>query len=207
MDQQKTGALIARLRRSKKLTQAALGSRLGVTNKTVSRWETGRYLPDVETLRLLGSVLGVSMEELLAGETAPRPDTADAAVTPPAAEALDVGRQNSRQNTATPKNTTATEENAADTTPADERPPVPAPSPASFSLAERVRFWRRRWWRAHWPLAALGILGSLALLLAGIACRRPLLCAAAFALVFFGRLYLYNRRMAYIEAHAYGPRP
>ena len=41
MDQEKTGKFIARMRREKEMTQAQLGERLGVTNKTVSRWETG----------------------------------------------------------------------------------------------------------------------------------------------------------------------
>ena len=82
MDQIKTGKFIAGLRREKGITQEELGSRLGVTNKTVSRWENGNYMPDVETLRLLSKEFGVSMEELLDGERAgtqsapkePRPD-------------------------------------------------------------------------------------------------------------------------------------
>ena len=82
MDQIKTGKFIAGLSREKGITQEELGSRLGVTNKTVSRWENGNYMPDVETLRLLSKEFGVSMEELLDGERAgaqsapkePRPD-------------------------------------------------------------------------------------------------------------------------------------
>jgi len=67
MDQIKTGNFIAALRREKGLTQEALGAKLGVTNKTVSRWENGNYMPDVETLRLLSKEFGVSMEELIDG--------------------------------------------------------------------------------------------------------------------------------------------
>ena len=62
------GKFIASLRREKGLTQEALGQRLGVTNKTVSRWETGAYMPDIELLVPLGEILGVSVNELLAGE-------------------------------------------------------------------------------------------------------------------------------------------
>ncbi|MBR6656737.1 MAG: helix-turn-helix transcriptional regulator [Oscillospiraceae bacterium] len=68
MNQIKTGKLIAELRREKGYTQEELGKKLGVSNKTVSRWENGNYMPDIETLRLLGREFSVSMEELLDGE-------------------------------------------------------------------------------------------------------------------------------------------
>ena len=48
MDQIKIGSFITQLRRENSLTQEQLGERLGVTNKTVSRWETGTYMPDIE---------------------------------------------------------------------------------------------------------------------------------------------------------------
>ena len=68
MDQEKIGRFIAQLRREQRMTQEALGQELLVTNKTVSRWETGAYLPDLETLLLLSRLFQVSLEELLAGE-------------------------------------------------------------------------------------------------------------------------------------------
>lgn len=68
MDQAKIGKFLALLRREAGLTQEALGEKLGVTNKTVSRWETGSYLPDIETFCLLSQRFGVSINELLAGE-------------------------------------------------------------------------------------------------------------------------------------------
>lgn len=68
MDQVKVGKFIAECRRNKGLTQAALGERLRVSNKTVSRWENGNYMPDIEMLQLLAKEFGVSMEELLAGK-------------------------------------------------------------------------------------------------------------------------------------------
>ena len=70
MDQGKIGKFIASLRREAGLTQEMLGEKLGVTNKTVSRWETGSYLPDIETFSLLAHDLGVSINELLCGRTA-----------------------------------------------------------------------------------------------------------------------------------------
>lgn len=68
MDQEKTGKFICSVRRELGLTQEQLGERLGVTNKTVSRWETGKYMPDIDKLQELSNVLGVSIHELLAGE-------------------------------------------------------------------------------------------------------------------------------------------
>ena len=68
MDQVKVGKFIAQLRKEQGLTQEALGEKLGVTNKTVSRWENGNYMPDIELLVPLGEALGVSVNELLAGE-------------------------------------------------------------------------------------------------------------------------------------------
>ena len=68
MDQIKIGKFIAQLRKERGLTQEALGQKLGVTNKTVSRWENGNYMPDIELLVPLGEALGVNANELLAGE-------------------------------------------------------------------------------------------------------------------------------------------
>lgn len=68
MDQTKIGKFIAALRKEQGLTQAQLGEKLGVTNKTISRWENGNYMPDVEMLSLLSKEFGVSMNELISGE-------------------------------------------------------------------------------------------------------------------------------------------
>lgn len=68
MDTVKIGRFIAELRREKNLTQEELGERLGVTNKTVSRWENGNYMPNIEMLQLLSAEFGVSVNELLCGE-------------------------------------------------------------------------------------------------------------------------------------------
>lgn len=71
MDQAKTGRFLASLRRQAGWTQQALGERLGVTNKTVSRWERGNTMPDVEMLGLLAEIYAVTVEELLRGECLP----------------------------------------------------------------------------------------------------------------------------------------
>lgn len=68
MDMQKIGSFLAELRKEKNLTQDELGAQIGVTNKTISRWETGNYLPPVEMLQTLGDTYGVSINEILNGE-------------------------------------------------------------------------------------------------------------------------------------------
>ena len=68
MDLTKIGNFIAELRKKQKLTQEQLGEKLGVTNKTVSRWETGTYLPPAEALLAMSELFGVSINELLSGK-------------------------------------------------------------------------------------------------------------------------------------------
>ena len=64
----KTGAFLKQLRKENNMTQEQLGERIGVTNKTVSRWETGNYMPPVECLELLSDIYQISINEILAGE-------------------------------------------------------------------------------------------------------------------------------------------
>ena len=67
MEQLKVGKFIAILRKENGLTQEALGEKLGVTNKTISRWETGVYMPDIEMMKVLSELFSVSINELLCG--------------------------------------------------------------------------------------------------------------------------------------------
>lgn len=68
MDIKKIGIFLKQLRKENGMTQEQLGERLGVTNKTISRWETGNYIPPVECLLLLSSIYEISINEILAGE-------------------------------------------------------------------------------------------------------------------------------------------
>lgn len=68
MDCAKTGKLIRTLRQEKELTQLALAEMLGVSDRTVSKWENGRGAPDVSLLGGLSRALGVNIEEILRGE-------------------------------------------------------------------------------------------------------------------------------------------
>lgn len=67
-DQTETGKFIATLRKEKGLTQEKFGEKLGVTNKTISRWESGNYIADVEMLSRLSIEFGVSISELISDE-------------------------------------------------------------------------------------------------------------------------------------------
>ncbi len=69
------GNFICELRREKGWTQKELGDLLGVTNKAVSKWETGAALPRVEYLRDLAAVLGCTQEELFLGRRIPKDKT------------------------------------------------------------------------------------------------------------------------------------
>ena len=68
MDMSKMGAFLQELRKEHGLTQEQLGEKLHISGKTISRWETGTYMPPVEMLLALSELYGVSMNELVAGE-------------------------------------------------------------------------------------------------------------------------------------------
>lgn len=68
MDNLKLGNFIAQMRKEKNMTQKELADRLHVTDKAVSKWETGKGFPDVKLMEPLAKELGVSLVELLNGE-------------------------------------------------------------------------------------------------------------------------------------------
>ena len=67
MNQYISAAVIKELREKKKITQAQLAEMLHVSDKTISKWETARGLPDIAFLEPLAGALGVSVAELLTG--------------------------------------------------------------------------------------------------------------------------------------------
>lgn len=64
-----TGAVIRELREKQNLTQLELAEKLQVSDKTVSKWETGKGYPDITLLEPIAAAFGVSVTELLAGKT------------------------------------------------------------------------------------------------------------------------------------------
>ncbi len=74
MDQSKIGQFIARTRKSKNLTQRQLADLLSISDKTVSKWETGKGLPDVSLMLPLCRALDLTVNDLLTGEKVPAAD-------------------------------------------------------------------------------------------------------------------------------------
>lgn len=68
MNQEKIGKFIAALRKENSMTQKELAEKLGVSDKTVSKWETGRGLPEISIMQSLCETLDISINELLSGE-------------------------------------------------------------------------------------------------------------------------------------------
>lgn len=69
MDNYITGATIKRLREAKGITQTQLAEQIGVSDKAVSKWETAKGLPDITLIEPLAKALGVSVMELMSGNT------------------------------------------------------------------------------------------------------------------------------------------
>lgn len=161
MDQIKIGRFIAELRKEKGYTQEKLGEILRVTNKTVSRWENGNYMPDVEMLSLLSKEFGVSINELIVGE----------------------------------RLTEANFKEAADNN------LVTALNNSTFTLKEKIAFFKKKWKKEH----ALSIVASVVMWLAIIIALKlqsvetALLGAVGGLVAALFYVVLYNRMMMYVE--------
>lgn len=168
MDQYKTGKFIACLRRERGMTQEMLGMRLGVTGKTISRWETGVYMPDVEKLELLSRELTVSVDEIIAGE----------------------------RNSANDFLAYAEDR--------FERDDACKQAESSFSLGDRISYFKRKWFCDHTFELCLCVLITVAaatvcgLFIAPVM-TMPGAFAAALVLYCIGR----NDMMSYIERHVF----
>ena len=69
MNQYVTGTVIRELREKSRMTQARLAEQLGVSDKTVSKWETGKGYPDITLLEPIAEVFKISVTELISGNT------------------------------------------------------------------------------------------------------------------------------------------
>ena len=68
MNQEKIGKFIAKCRKEKKLTQEQLAEKLGVTSKSISRWENGNTMPDLSLFNPLCEMLQITVNDLMSGE-------------------------------------------------------------------------------------------------------------------------------------------
>ena len=127
MDQIKIGKFIAALRKEKGMTQEQLGEKLGVTNKTISRWENGNYMPDVEMLSLLSKEFGVSINELVSGERLATEDFKKAA----------------------------------------DSNLVTALDNSTFTLKEKIAFFKKKWLKEHIATIALCVVAWIGIIVCG----------------------------------------
>lgn len=215
------GKFLAMLRREAGLTQEALGQALGVTNKTVSRWENGNYLPDLEMLQLLGARFGVSADELICGERSPARTAQDPpkqAMIEQAALGQADGMQPGSEQIVRPDGTMPEWAAAgqAGTVQAEAEQTAPPQAGTSetaasrFALAERIAYWKQKWLREHVPalilcyifLCILLPVAAFALELAG---NMPFLLGGWSLLTLVFYLTARNRMMIYVEARAFLP--
>ena len=68
MNQEKIGKFISECRKEKQLTQEQLAVQLGVTSKSISKWENGNCLPDASKYKSLCEILGITVNDLFSGE-------------------------------------------------------------------------------------------------------------------------------------------
>ena len=163
MDVKQIGQFLAQLRKEKNLTQEQLGEKLGVTNKTVSRWENGNYLPPVEILQLLSELYGLTINEILSAQRLTSAQYQEKA-----------------------------EENLKS-----------AVAASSFTLNEKVEFYKRKWKKDHFAMGLCMRLLMWVLLVIGIFTHEEL-WAVAFVMANVGYYIVErNEMMIYVEDRAY----
>ncbi len=163
MDMISIGKFIAELRKEKRLTQEELGERLGVTNKTVSRWETGTYMPPADALLAMSELFSVGINEILSGKRLAPEEYRNAA------------EENIRQ----------------------------ALQAGSFTIKEKLAFYKKKWLKEHIALMVImGIIVAAALVTGAVLGNGIVVCAAVLLSVVF-YCFVNNAMMAYAENHAY----
>lgn len=180
MDSYKTGRFIAHLRRERDLTQEALGELLGVSGKTVSRWERGIYMPDLSMLEALSATFAVTSDELIAGE-----------------------RQSTKISATNVENCGATDAERLTDGKSEKEIERQSKSEDAFTLAERIAYFKRKWRRDHAFDFVVSAFAVAAVFVCGIVFDLyPLGAGAIIAAVF---LYVRERNemMKYVEDRAF----
>lgn len=163
MDLLKTGKFIAQLRKETGLTQEQLGEKVGVTNKTVSRWETGTYLPPADALVIMSELFGVSINDLLSGKRLAQEEYKQAA------------EDNLRQTIQS----------------------------SSFTLKEKIDFFKKKWLKEHIAIMLFIGLCILGVLIAGLWMKNATVSYLAIVLLILAHCWRNNTMMAYVENNAY----
>ena len=163
MDLVQIGKFIAELRKEQKLTQEQLGEKIGVTNKTVSRWENGNYLPPADVLFAMSQLFDVSVNELLSGKRLLAEEYKEAAET-----------------------------NLTQTLKA-----------SSFSLKERIDFYKAKWLKEHSSIMVFIGICIMGVALVGVVCKQGWIISIAILLLLVAHGWRNNTMMAYVERNAY----
>ena len=163
MDLVRVGKFIAELRKEQKLTQEQLGKKIGVTNKTVSRWENGKYLPPADVLLEMSQLFDVSVNEILSGKRLLAEEYKEAAET-----------------------------NLTQTLKA-----------SSFSLKERIHFYKMKWLKEHISIMVFIAICIIGVALAGVVCKQGWIISIAILLLLVAHGWRNNTMMAYVEKNAY----
>lgn len=161
MDVQKIGIFLAELRKEKGWTQEQLGQQIGVTNKTVSRWEKGNYMPPVEMLLELSKLYHVSINEIVSGQRLTE------------AEYIEKAEEN-----------------------------IQVALESSFSLQEKMEFFKRKWCKEHRFEDILAIVVVIGVYLAGYHLDNGLQFVALLLPIIYHGIRN-NRMMTYMESHAF----
>jgi len=163
MELTQVGKFISELRKERGFTQEQLGEIIGVTNKTISRWETGIYLPPVDALLTISKLFDVSINEILSGKRLSKEEYKEAA-----------------------------EENLKQTIKA-----------SSFSLNEKIVFYKKKWLKEHIASISLWGLCIIGVFIAGVILTKPLLVSGAMILLVLGHAWRNNTMMTYVEQKAF----
>ncbi len=163
MDLVQVGKFIAELRKEQKLTQEQLGEKIGVTNKTVSRWENGNYLPPADILLTMSRLFDVSVNEILSGKRLLAEEYKEAA-----------------------------EINLAQ-----------ALKTSSFSLKERIDFYKTKWLKEHIAIMVFIGVCIVGIMVVGIIDRQGWLITIAVLGLLVAHCWRNNTMMAYVEKNTY----
>ena len=163
MDQTKIGKFIASCRKEQGMTQAALAEKLGISDRTVSKWETGKSMPDLDKISELCGYLGIDVNELLSGEKLTMEQYKEHA----------------------------------------ERNLIETLSSSSFTLKEKIEFYKKKWLKEHIAFMVMLAVIIVAMLVAGFIMKNSVVIAIAVVLFPVFHVIRYNSMMIYVERSVY----